>query len=277
MKIGLIAGSGSLPQNVIDGARDQGHDVFVVALKGFSNPEAFDVAAKALSMAEFGRITKALRAEECSHVCFAGHIARPDFKKLKPDLKGLSHLPGAALAARDGDDSLLNYVLQAFEKEGFSVIPPQDLCASLLLPDGHLGDVRMNAAHREDVEKACRIATEIGGLDIGQGAVVCRGLVLAVEAQEGTDAMLSRVAGLPVALRGNAETREGVLAKMLKPGQETRVDMPTIGPSTIRLAAAAGLAGIAAESGRAFIIDREDVIAAANEAGIFILGIPPAA
>ena len=123
-------------------------------------------------------------------------------------------------------------------------------------------------------KKACKVARAIGELDIGQGAIVCRGLVLAVEAQEGTDEMLRRVGRLPQEIRGNPSEREGVLAKMVKPGQETRVDLPTIGPETIRLAAAAGLAGIAAEGGQAFVMDKEKVIKMANEAGLFVLGLP---
>ena len=129
--------------------------------------------------------------------------------------------------------------------------------------------------HKEDAKTACEIASKIGALDIGQCAVVCQGVVLAVEAQEGTDAMLKRVADLPSDIRGSASERKGVLAKMVKPTQETRVDLPTIGPATIENAAAAGLAGIVAEGGRAFIIDKDEVITLADAAGLFIAGLPP--
>ena len=275
MKIGLIAGGGSLPQSVISGARQSGHAVFTAVLDGHADPEKFTDNCAIVGIAEFGKITKLFRKAECTHVCFAGIVKRPDFRKLRPDMKALTRLPGAIKAAKGGDDALLSYILEVFENDGFEIVSPQDLCADLLLPAGHLGNVRMTPAHKDDAEKSCKIASAIGSLDIGQGAVVCRGLVLAVEAQEGTDAMLRRVKALPGEIRGREQSREGVLAKMLKPGQESRVDLPTIGPETIRLAAEAGLAGIVAESGCAFIIDRDQVVEAADAAGMFIVGLPP--
>jgi DUF1009 family protein len=128
-----------------------------------------------------------------------------------------------------------------------------------------------------DVHRALDVARAIGRLDVGQGAVVCRGLVLAVEAQEGTDAMLSRVADLPAALRGRPGASAGVLAKAPKPIQETRIDLPTIGPATVRAVARAGLAGIAGEARRLLVLDREAVIELADDLGVFILGVEPAA
>ncbi len=275
MKIGLIAGGGDLPVNVVLGARQTGHDVFVAAIDGFSAPDDFDASSSVFGLAEFGKMTRAFKCFGCTHICFAGNVARPDFKNLRPDLKGLKHLPGAVKAAAEGDDSLLAFLLSIFEKEGFEIISPQELCADLLLPAGHLGQVKLIASYRQDAEKACKMASAVGALDIGQGAVVCRGLVLAVEAQEGTDEMLRRVAKLDPDIRGRTGQREGVLAKMVKPNQEKRVDLPTIGLTTVELAAAAGLAGIVAESGLAFILDRDNVIKAADQAGLFLVGLPP--
>jgi len=274
MHIGLIAGGGGLPKHVVQAAQQDGHKVTVIALKGFAETSDF-ADANALGIAEFGRMTKALKKAKATHVCFAGIVKRPDFKKLKPDMKAMFHMGGAIKAAKQGDDALMRYLLELFEKQGFEVIAPQDVCKSLLLPQGIIGAVPMTEVHIEDAKTACEIASKIGALDIGQGAVVCQGVVLAVEAQEGTDAMLKRVADLPVEIRGSAAERKGVLAKMVKPTQETRVDLPTIGPATIENAAAAGLAGIVAEGGRAFIIDRDKVIALADSVGLFIAGLPP--
>ena len=274
MHIGLIAGGGDLPKHVVQAAQQDGHDVSVIVLKGFADTSDF-IDGKALGIAEFGKMTKALKKAKATHVCFAGIVKRPDFKKLKPDLKAMFHMGGAVKAAKQGDDALMRYLLELFEKEGFEVIAPQDVCQSLLLPQGILGATALKETHKEDAKTACEIASKIGALDIGQGAVVCQGVVLAVEAQEGTDAMLKRVSELPAEIRGTVSERKGVLAKMVKPTQETRVDLPTIGPATIENAAAAGLAGIVAESGRAFIIDRDEVIALADAAGIFIAGLPP--
>ena len=273
MHIAVIAGGGDLPKHVVKAAQTDGHDISVIALKGFANAADFP-DAKAFGIAEFGKMTKSLKKVKATHICFAGIVKRPDFKSLKPDLKAMFHMGGAVKAAKKGDDALMRYLLQLFEKEGFEVIAPQDVCQSLLLPDGILGSVTLTEPHKNDAQKACEIASSIGALDIGQGAVICDGIVLAVEAQEGTDAMLRRVAELPSEIRGSISERKGVLAKMVKPTQETRVDLPTIGPATIEHAAAAGLAGIVAEGGRAFIIDRDEVIALANAAGLFIAGLP---
>lgn len=276
LTIGLILGEGDLPLAVIDGCRTAGHEMFIARLEGYAAPNPDDIASESFGLAKFGAMTKAFKAHGCTHVCFAGNVHRPDFKTLKPDFKGFRRLPGAIAAARQGDDALLRYIVQTFEADGFSIVSPQTLCAHILMPEGHLGAVTLSDEHRGDAEKACRIAREIGRLDIGQGAVVADGLVLAVEAQEGTDGMLRRVADLPETLRGTAARRRGVLAKMVKPGQETRVDLPTIGPDTVALAQAAGLAGIVTEGGQSFVLDKAAVIAAADKAQIFIAGLPSA-
>lgn len=279
MKIGLIAGGGDLPRHVMRGALAQSHEVFIIALEGFFQTEDFIQAGAAgiarFSYGEFGKVVKRLKQENCTHICLAGQVSRPNFMRLKPDFQTLKRLPAALKAAQNGDDGLLSYIVSIFEEEGFGIIPPQDLCRALLMPSGHLGSVRIEASMREDAQKACYIARQMGAHDIGQGAIICRGLVLAVEAQEGTDEMLRRVGRLPENIRGTPKARAGILAKMVKPDQESRVDLPTIGPKTAELASAAGLAGIVVESDGAFVIDKERVIEIANKEGLFIAGLPP--
>lgn len=275
MKIGLIIGGGDLPLAVLEGCKQAGHEVFIAAIAGFADQNHEMIKhAESFGLAKFGAITKAFKRENCTHVCFSGIITRPDFTALKPDFRGWQRLPGAIAAARQGDDALLSYILETFERDGFEIISPQKLCADILMPDGLLGDIKFDPKHRRDAEKACYIARNIGALDIGQAAVVCNGLVLAVEAQEGTDELLRRVAKLPEELRGTAKKPSGVLAKMVKPGQETRVDLPTIGLKTVELAIAAGLSGIVTEAGQSFVLDRANVTKIASEAGLFIVGLP---
>ncbi|HMO42379.1 MAG TPA: UDP-2,3-diacylglucosamine diphosphatase LpxI, partial [Phenylobacterium sp.] len=199
----------------------------------------------------------------------------PDFAALKPDARGLMALPGLITAARKGDDALLRGLLAEFEKEGFAIEGAEAAAGRLRLPVGPLGRHVPNEDMARDVAQALMVAREIGRLDIGQGAVVCDGLVLAVEAQEGTDEMLRRVARLPAALRGAPGAPRGVLAKAPKPIQETRVDLPTIGLETLERLAEAGLAGVAGEAGRLLVLDREAVIARADALGLFILGVEP--
>ena len=275
MRLGLVAGGGDLPSQVLSAAQEEGHDVTIIALDGFANSSNFPAPIE-MGVAQYGKMLKAFKKQKVTHVCFAGNVKRPDFARLKPDFKGLLNMPGAVKAAKNGDDALLRYILGLFEKEGFEIISPQEICQSLLMPQGILGAMPLAPGHEEDAKRACEIATKIGALDIGQGAVVCMGVVLAVEAQEGTDAMLARVAELPSEIRGGPDARKGIMAKMVKPEQELRVDLPTIGPETVRLAVAAGLAGIVAEAGRCFVIEKETVIEIADEAGLFIAGLPPA-
>lgn len=272
-KLGLIAGGGALPLEVAQDCAGVGRPVFVVRLKGFADPALAEFPGEEVGLAELGKCFKLLKRERCKAVCFAGQVSRPDFKALKPDLRGLAALPGAMAAARKGDDALLRFLVSEFEREGFAVEGAHEVSAGLTLPAGPLGRVRPSEAHQADIGRALEVAREIGRLDIGQGAVVVRGLVLAVEAQEGTDAMLRRCAELPSAIRGRPEAPCGVLAKAPKPIQERRVDLPTIGVATVQRAAKAGLAGIVGEAGSLIVLDREAVIAAADELGLFVYGV----
>jgi UDP-2,3-diacylglucosamine hydrolase len=180
------------------------------------------------------------------------------------------------IAARKGDEALLRFLMDGFEKEGFAIEGAHEVMGELVLPAGPLGRCAPGGAHVADIAKAIEIAGAIGALDIGQGAVVCDGLVLAVEAQEGTDAMLRRVAELAADLRGTPQSRRGVLAKLAKPIQEERVDLPTIGLATVEGAARAGLAGIVGVAGKMLVLDRAAVIGAADAAGLFVAGVADA-
>lgn len=274
-KLGLIAGGGALPVEVAAFCERAGRPFHVLRLKGFAGPELARFPGVDVGLAEVGKAIDALKKTGARSVCFAGIVTRPDFAALKPDLKGLSILPGAVAAARGGDDALLRYLLGVFEKEGFRAEGADQVMGELKLQEGALGACRPSEADLADVARAVEVAHAIGRLDVGQGAVVCDGLVLAVEAQEGTDAMLYRVAELPVAIRGSPGRRRGVLAKAPKPIQERRVDLPVIGVRTVEGAAAAGLSGIAGEAGALLVLDREAVIEAADRLGVFVWGVPP--
>jgi len=259
MRLGLIAGGGALPQYVSIAAKEAEIPLIVAALQPFADVADYE-AAEALNIGQLGKAFKIFKKANCTHVCM--------------DFKAFTKLPSIIRAAGQGDDALLRHMMGLFEDEGFEIISPQEICADLLLDEGVLGKVAFEKEHRDDALKACEIAREVGRLDIGQGAVVARGVTLAVEAQEGTDDMLARVRALPEHVRGTETQRCGVLAKLIKPTQDRRVDLPTLGPETIHRAAEAGLAGIVAEAGQAFILHRETVLALADETGLFIAGIP---
>ncbi|HEY1415245.1 MAG TPA: UDP-2,3-diacylglucosamine diphosphatase LpxI [Caulobacteraceae bacterium] len=270
-----MAGGGGLPASLARHCRDVGRPIFVIRLKGYADRELSEFEGVDLGIAQLGAAIEALRESACKFVCLAGIVSRPDLKSLQPDLRGLAALPGAVAAARRGDDGLLSFMISEFEREGFIAEGAHEVMSDLLLPKGPIGRLKPGRAHREDIERALMAARAVGALDAGQGAVVCEGLILALEAQEGTDAMLSRVASLPEGIRGTYRRRRGVLAKACKPGQELRVDLPTLGPGTVRRAAEAGLAGIAAEAGRTLLLQRNEVRALADELALFIVGIDP--
>lgn len=276
-KLGLIAGGGNLPVEIAQHCERAGRPFFIVRLKGFSGPDIARYPGADIGLAELGKCFKALKRAGCKAVTLVGTVDRPDFKSLAPDLRGLMALPGVIAAARKGDDALLRQLLGEFEKEGFAVEGAHEVMGDLTISAGPLGRISPTPDQMADVERALQVARAIGELDVGQGAVVCEGLVLAVEAQEGTDAMLRRVAELPRNIRGTTEALRGVLAKAPKPIQETRIDLPTIGLNTIQRAAQAGLAGVAGEVGRLLVLDREAVIELADELGLFIVGVEPPA
>ena len=274
--LGIIAGSGTLPLAVAEAAQRDGRSVFVLALEGMASPEeVLPFPHGWASLGEIGKAIKLLKQAGCSELTMAGKVPRPEFTKLKLDARGALALPRVIAAAMKGDDALHRTMMLIFEKEGMRVIGPADAARDLLAPLGALGQLEPTQDDDADILHGIRVALALGALDVGQAAVVCQGLVLAVEAAEGTDAMLTRVASLPEALRGTKDHRRGVLVKAAKPHQERRMDLPAIGVRTVEIVAEAGLSGVAIEGGGALIVGRNAVAATADRAGVFVYGFAP--
>ncbi|MBU4569623.1 MAG: UDP-2,3-diacylglucosamine diphosphatase LpxI [Alphaproteobacteria bacterium] len=273
--LGLIAGLGDLPVAIAENAVASGQGVHVLRLKGFEDPRLAHYPGSVVGLGEVGAVISRLREAGCRDLVFAGIVRRPNFSDLKLDLKGAALLPKVLSEARKGDDALLRVLVNEFEKSGFNVIGSEQAHASLLAPAGLIAGVAPSGSLLADLEVAARVAAASGALDIGQACVVCDGLVLAVEAQEGTDEMLRRCAALPETIRGTPEARRGVLVKRPKPVQERRIDLPTTGVSTVDLAAAAGLAGIGVEAGGALMLNRPAMIQSAESHGLFLYGFSP--
>lgn len=274
--LGLIAGLGDLPVQVAEAVQARGQGLYVLRLKGFEEPALAHLPGETVGIAEFGKVIRSFKDAGCKQVCFAGIVKRPDFAALKPDMKGMMLLPKVLSAARKGDDALLSLMVRTFEEEGFEVIGADEASGLLRAREGILACREPSASELDDLKKAAEIAGEMGRLDIGQGAIVCDGLVLCVEAQEGTDRMLQRCAALDPELIGTPEARKGVLVKRPKPQQERRIDLPTIGVATVESAAKAGLAGIGVEAGGALLIDEAAIKQKADELGLFVYGFPKA-
>ncbi len=272
-RLAIVAGGGDLPRRVAEQARRTGRNPFVVGLKGFAEASLLEeYNGPELSVGELGKLIQLMKKEGCEEMVFAGWLKRPDFGSLKLDLKGVQSLPKILAAAKKGDDALLRSVMDIFADAGFRIIGADDVLNDLLVGAGPLGAIAPTAEHWPDIRRAAEVAKISGSLEIGQGAISCAGLILAVEAQEGTDRMLARICDLIPEIRGTPEARRGVLVKRPKPQQERRIDLPTIGVTTVEGAARAGLSGIAVEAGAALIVDREKVAASADAAGLFIYG-----
>lgn len=270
--IGIVAGGGALPV-VLARRLDPNQAVFVVRLAGFADAGLDAYSGTEVNIGEIGGAISALRTAGCQKLVFAGAVRRPEFSALRLDEVGRTHLSRLSAAAQKGDDALLSCLVEIFSDEGFAVIGVQDVCPEFLSSAGLIAGERPDQQALSDLAKALRISRLIGAEDIGQGCVVANGLVLAMEAQEGTDGMLRRLSDLPLAVRGTPELRRGVLVKCAKPAQDTRIDLPVIGKDTIENAARAGLVGIGLEAGSCLIVDREAVVEMARAHGLFVIGL----
>lgn len=270
--IGIVAGAGELPFAIAQSVHENGGKVFVVALRGLTDSWVEDFAHEWAALGELGKALKSLHANQCEHVLLAGKVSRTKWSDLKLDTRGALMLPKVVKAATKGDDALLRMFVEIFEKDGLRVASVAQAAPGLLAGEGTITARKPNVGDEGDIALGVKIARTLGMLDVGQAVAVCDGLVLAVEAAEGTDRMIERVAGLPETLRGKPGNPRGVLVKALKPVQDGKTDLPVIGVATVERVAAAGLGGIAVEAGRALIVNRRAVIAAADKAGVFVTG-----
>ena len=267
-KLGILAGAGNLPARIIDTCRQDGREFFVLAFEGQTDPGCVDGTPHAwVRLGAAGKALKLLRAAGAEDLVMAGGIERPSLSALRPDAWAAKLIAKAGVRA-GGDDGILSAIVREIEeREGFRVVGAHTILPDMLATETIYGAVQPTETARQDIDHGITVARAIGALDVGQAAVVQQGMVLAVEAAEGTDAMLARCRDL------RRDGPGGVLVKVRKPGQEDRADMPTIGTSTIEKAAAAGLVGIAVEAGGALIIDRAAVVSAADDAGLFLVGV----
>jgi DUF1009 family protein len=263
-----------MPLRVADAARRGGRPVFAVLIEGFADPAEWAAYPNATTrLGQVGHLFGLLRQAGVRDLVMAGRVKRPSILSLRLDAEG------ARLAARvgrqalfGGDDALLTAVVTVLREQGFNPLGAQEVFVQLLIEEGVPTRARPDAEAWADIRRGIAVCRQLGLADTGQGCVVQQGLVLAVEAIEGTDAMLARCAGL------RREGAGGVLVKLVKPSQSKLVDLPVIGPDTVRAAAAAGLRGIAVEARRdghygTIVVDREATISEADAAGLFLAAI----
>ena len=272
--LALVCGGGTLPLAVAESVSKRGRAVVVFALRGHADPTL--VARYPhhwLRVGQLGAFTRLARAAGCRDVVFIGSLIRPTLWNLRPDFRALMLLPRIMAAYRGGDNHLLSGVSKIVEDQRFRLIGAHEVAPEILVPEGALGHFDASVQHRQDIAFGFDYLRASGAFDIGQAVVVAGKHVLAVEAVEGTDQMLARVADLRAAGRIGAPEGIGALVKAPKPGQDRRFDLPSIGPKTVAGVVRAKLAGIAVVAGTTVIAEPERVVNEADHAGIFVVGV----
>lgn len=271
--LAIVAGRGALPRRLAEARLAAGLPYLLIVFPGCEEPW---MAGHPLERHEFeraGRLFAALRRVGAEAVVFAGAMNRPRLRPWRLDWTALRLFGRALRLLARGDDAMLRGFGAVFEERGLRLISPAEVLGeALTLPPGPLGRHAPSSADLADAARAAAIVAALGPLDVGQGAVVARGLCLAVEAIEGTDLMLARIADLPPERRQAAPPPSGVLWKAPKPGQDRRFDLPAIGPATVEGAARAGLRGIVAAAGETQLLEAEATREAADRLGLFVFG-----
>ncbi|MCP8938207.1 UDP-2,3-diacylglucosamine diphosphatase LpxI [Alsobacter sp. SYSU M60028] len=273
-RIAIIAGGGAFPLAVANAAAAQGCEVRVIGLRGFAERALRRFPTVWADMLDPGRVLAELRAIAPDAVVLAGNVTRPGPLAIRSVFSAFRNRDELGRILSAGDDRLLRGVVSLIEDAGFRVVGAQAVAPELLAPAGVLTRSAPDAAAEADIAKAVELLRSLGPFDVGQGAVLSGGRVLAVEGPEGTDAMLARVRQLQRRRRLRLDGSGGVLVKLPKPGQETRIDLPAVGPRTVDRARAAGLSGIAVAAGGVLLLDRPVLVRAADAAGLFLVGIP---
>ena len=268
MKLGLIAGNGRFPFLVLDAARAQGHEVTVIAAREEAFAELGEAAARAgapihwISIGQLGRCIRLLQESGVTHAVMAGQVKHTRiFGGIAPDLTFLSVL--TQLRARN-TDGLIGAVARVLGDRGIELMDSTALLTPLLAGRGSLTSRAPSADEAADLEFGYRMADAIAGLDIGQTIAVKERAVVAVEAMEGTDAVIERAGRL-----AGAGVR---IVKVAKPNQDMRFDVPVVGLATVRAMRAAGATVLSVDAGRTLVFDRPELFAEADAAGIAIVG-----
>ncbi len=270
--LGIVAGSGALPRILADCCRAEGRSYQVYGVEGFAGDWTEGHPGQRLSVWSLAELVESLRQTGCADVCLAGGVRRPSFAGRPAEASGLDRLEGVF---REGDDSLLRAVSSVLAEAGLRLVGAHEVMPDLLAPDGRIAGPDPAPGLQADSERAREIVLAMGRLDVGQAAAVAEGRCLGVEAVDGTDALLARIAAMDEAARGGAARGAGVVVKAPKPQQNRRLDLPAIGPETVEGAARAGLKGVAVEAEGVLLVEREAIERAAESLEISVWAFPP--
>lgn len=267
-KLGIIAGGGAIPRDLIDFCRNNKRNYFVIAIEGNADKELIDdtIPHIWIRIGQAGTGFKKLAEEKVEEVVMVGTIQRPTIKDLVPDMRTAAFFAKIGMKSL-GDDGILRALVKEIEKEGMTVRGIHEVLPELLIKKGILGKIKPSKQARADIRRAVEVAIELGKLDVGQAVIVQQGLVLGIEGIEGTAELIRRCGDYK--RKGDG----GVLVKVRKPQQDMRVDLPTIGDRTVQAAYDSGLCGIALHAGNGLIVNEKETIKLADKLGIFVMGL----
>ncbi len=269
--VGIVAGGGGLVQELLEYLRNQNSSFHIAAIKGEADTNLRSGDVEYFNWGEIGRIIKYFKKNNCENLLLLGRIEkRPDFMSILGDPGTLKRVPKIIQAMRGGDDSLFQRVLRLIEDEGFKVIGIKELAPDFLLSKGLYGAGQHYNTHKNDITIGKQVLRDLGKHDIGQALVIHNGRILAVEGAEGTDNMLKRITFLRNEGRLSKKTPSGILLKGAKPSQDLRVDLPTIGFETVKLAKAAGLCGLVCEADRVLIAEKGKTLELIEKENLFL-------
>lgn len=271
--VAIICGGGGFPLAVARAAQASGRRVVLIGLRGVADPAIETYPHEWVKIGEVGRFFRLLSERGVKELCLVGSFTRPDLSELSFDFGAVKRLPDLARMLRGGDDHVLRAVARFFEGEGYALRGAHEIAPELVAPAGVYGKRKPSASALEDARAGFACCAALSPFDVGQAAVVVNGRVVAVEAAEGTDALLERIALLRAQGRLHLKGAAGVLVKAPKRGQDLRLDLPAAGLRTIALAAAAGLEGVALAAGKTLTLDRDEMIRRADTADLFLMGM----
>ena len=266
-KLGIIAGGGILPFELVKQCKSTQIEPYAACFKGFTDKKLAEQCDHIWTrLGAVGKIIKYFKANNITDLVLIGNIQRPAWSDLYPDLKGAQILSRIGKATM-GDSKLLDILKKELESEGFEIHPIQKFCKELLIPEGILGNTKPKELDQVNIELGIKISQQIGMLDIGQSVVVQNGIVLGIEAAEGTDVLIKRCATLQKKGRG------AILVKTCKPQQDKALDLPTIGVETIENLAKSGYCGAVLHAKNVLLTDPKAIAEYADRYKIFIKAV----
>ncbi len=263
MKLGIIAGGGDLPLEIIKTVKKDGIIPFVITLKSYADSNLYKNEKLAeLSLGQVGMAIEYFEKNHVTHICFAGSVKRPNLFSVTPDFQGAILLSKILACKILGDDNLLKLVINFFENKGFKIISANELLGKEINKTGVISETSPTKDNLNDIKIGINALEKLDELDVGQAVIVSNGRILSIEGAEGTDQLIKRT-------KDYTQNQDAVLVKLPKKSQDKRIDMPTIGPVTIQELVKAGIKGIAI-SPEVIILSQKETIAKANSKAIYI-------